>query len=236
MSPLLVTLPLVESAKPDILTQIYKLVQTCPELGFTYKESLTAHVRENTNRGTLWAAMRGSEVVGVATLGSRRLYPHLARHGEVVVKHEYRRQRIATALYTAQVVQVILEGRREVEDTIITSLSPWMHGPTDCGDGFLPSLKYTHYGTQPKRTTAFRDVALWGKATTELDSYLSRLPENLETLQVVRTEKVDATWEKNMKVYGRNAPELVGEFETLRERVLSIASLVECKKKKGLLK
>jgi hypothetical protein len=134
-------------------------------------------------------------------------------------------------------LQGIIEGRRQVEDTIIPSLSPWMRGPTDCeGVGFLPSLKYALHGVLPQRTGAFRDIELWGKMTTEIDIFLERIPKS--SYELPHTEKVDATFAKNIKTYRNNeANELANKLEEKREWLLSTFNIIEIssKQKGGLL-
>jgi len=215
------------------LEAIYSLLQKTTELGFLYKESIKAHIKENENRGTLWAAYIDGVLAGVATVGSRRIYPHLARHGEIAVVVKYRRQRIGTALYFIQVLQGILEGRRELEDTIIPQLSPWMCGGPTCSDGigFLPSLEYTHYGTLPKRTGGFKDIQLWGKHTTEVQIFEDRIPKDC-SFELDDTPKMRATYEKNMKNYEKREPRLVDEFSVLLQWVSDVATVNSKKEEK----
>src|SRR5205807_2760591 len=155
----------------DQLGDIYNLVQSTGELGFIYRTAIQDWVKQNHEVSTLWAAYRDGELVGVGTTGSHPRYPHLGKHGELTVPPHLRRQRIGTALYFAQILTTILKGRREIEDTIIPDLSPWMCGISHrCvdGPGFLPSLGYRHHGTLPARTGGFKDIMLWGGKTLEL--------------------------------------------------------------------
>ena len=216
-----IKLPLL-NWKGKELESIYHLFQATPELGFLYKTSIRDHIRENENRGTLWAAYLNKELVGVAAIGSRRLYPHLARHGEIGVIKEFRRRRVGTALYLAQILQMILEGRREAEDTIIPALSPWMAGPTGCSDGgigFLPSLNYIHYGTLPSRTSAFKDIQLWGKKTLEVHHILSRSPEGVR-VSLIDTQKTRDTFAKNLENYKKHNKPLHDAIIEQRQWVL----------------
>ena len=220
-----IDLPSLEITPSSKLEAIYKLVQSTPELGFAYKANLRDHIRENAERGTLWAAYEDSALAGVAMAGSRRLYTHLMRHGEISVLSEYRRRRIGTALYAAQVLQALLEGRREVEDTIIPSLSPWMAGPTDCGPGFLPALQYAHVGTLPARTGGFRDVALFVKSTIQVKDYLVRLPSDV-AIEVRDSEKVKNTFEKNVHTYSEHDPALAEKVRKLRTAIIPALDFV----------
>jgi len=209
----------------DQLTAIYNLIQATPELGFNYRTGIHDHVVANRTRGTIWAAYLNSELAGVAMVGSRRLYPHLLRHGEIAVKPEYRRQRVGTSLYYAQILQAYLEGRREVEDTIIASLSPWMRGPTDCGIGFLPSLGYTHYGTLPRRTSGFRDIELWGRDLTDINTllkYSSRVPSNL-VIELYDTPAMRDTFVKNTDNYAHHDVPARDYMDSIRGQILGEA-------------
>ena len=210
------------------LEDIYTVLQGAPELGFLYKASIRDHIRENESRGTLWAAYWDEQLVGVATIGSRRSYPHLTRHGEITVIPEYRRRRIGTALYFVQILQSLLEGRREVEDTIIPELSPWMSGPTECqeGIGFLPSLEYSLLGTLPRRTSGFKDIQLWGKCTYNLDRWLDRIPTNSD-FELLDTPKMRATFEKNLKNYENHDPDLVQTIQSCRDWIFETFQRVE---------
>lgn len=216
-----IRLPLLtwEGAK---LEEIYTMFQSSPELGFLFKAGLKDHIRENESRGTLWAAYRDEQLVGVATLGSRRAYAHLARHGEIHVPRQFRRQRIGTCLYFVQVLQALLEGRREMEDTIIPALSPWMSQE----EGFLSSLKYKLYGVLPARTGGFKDVMLWGKETIEVDDYSDRLPNDLRDLHFRDTPKMRETFEKNIANYSSHNPRLAEQITSLRQWVFD-AAIVE---------
>lgn len=219
-----IRLPRISWGKEKI-EEIYNLLQSTPELGFVRKDTIRDHIRQNEERGTIWAAYYKGQILGVANIGSRRAYSHLTRHGEIGVSPQYRRGRIGTCLYFVQILQSLLEGRRLVEDTIIPEYSPWMSGPTKCGEGlgFLPSLSYTHYGTLPQRTSGFKDVQLWGGETLKLrDYYLGQILEK-STYFLVDTPKTRATFEKNMNYYHTHEPELVPLFQEVRDWVFSFA-------------
>lgn len=200
------------------LEEIYTMFQASPELGFLYKASLKDHIRENDSRGTLWAAYRDRQLVGVATVGSRRAYSHLLRHGEIHVPKAFRRQRVGTSLYFVQLLQALLEGRRELEDTIIPALSPWM-------PEFLSALQYTLYGLLPQRTGGFKDIMLWGKKSFEVDGYLDRLPDDLNRIELYDTAKTRETFDKNLLNYLGHDPSLAERIKVLRLWVFEVASV-----------
>lgn len=183
-------------------------------LGRIFKDSVTNHIRENRERGTLWAAYKSEELQGVGIIGSRAAYSHLLRHGESIVPPEFRRSRIATSLYFAQVLQAVLEGRRLLEVTIVPSLSPWMKD-------FLDGLGYYIWGNYPQHSTGFRDQVIWGQQTLDaIDTFSERVPEDV-TIQLRDTPKTRSTFEKNMGLYERYRFGMAGMFQVLRERVLT---------------
>ncbi len=205
------------------IEEIYHLFQRTPELGFVRKESIRDHIRQNKERGTIWGAYsEGGQLLGIANIGGRHLYPHLFRHGEVGVIRPYRRRRIGTCLYFAQILQSLLEGRRLVEDTIIPDYSPWMVGPScnNAGMGFLPFLGYKHYGTLPQRTSAFRDVELWGGETLKLVRRYLECIDETSTFELIDTSKTRATFNKNLQFYRTHIPDKVHEFYKARAWVL----------------
>lgn len=211
-------------------------MQHAPELGFVFKAVIIDAIAQNSTRGTLWAVYLDEKPVGAAMIGSRRPYHHVYRTGDVTVVKEYRRKRLGTCLYTATAMQGILEGRREVEETVIASLSPWMvySGDSDTivgeqnydgqlssgevrGSGFLRSLNYKYYGTLPKRTSGFRDIQLWCHDPSEIDDYLSRLPEQEVVIELATNAEHDNdVFDKNIENYKQHEPELVSRFEILR--------------------
>ena len=204
------------------LEAIYRCIQhASAELGFIYQSSLADMVKENEFRGSLWAAYRAEELLGAAMVGSRVAYAHIWRHGDINVLSQFRRQRVGTSLYVAQICQAILEGRREVEDTIVPSLSPGMRGETECGMGFLLSFNYKLYGRLPERTRAFKDIELWGKSVCEFDDWLCRLPSEGTNINLVDTPKMRTAFEKNLHPYKTHRQELAHIIMGLRERVLN---------------
>lgn len=207
------------------LEPIYHSIQSAAELGFVFKASIKDLVRDNTFRGSLWGVYEDDILKGACLIGSRALYQHMARHGDINVFPEYRRHRLGTTLYTVQILQAILEGRRCVEDTIVPALSPWMAGPTECGGGFLNSLKYQFYGTLPERTRSFKDIQLWGKSTLALQDYLDRLPKTDIVFELRETPVVRETYMKNMAVYEQYMPGVAREMSALRDFVLSFAKV-----------
>lgn len=215
---LVIQVPL-SSWQSDALMEIYNFVQATPELGFIYRTALQDHVKGNEKlEPTMWAAYMNDELAGVATVGSHPRYPHTAKHGEITVRRDRRRMRIGTSLYFTQVLHAILKGRREIEDTIIPDLSPWMAGVGECGPGFLPVLGYTHYGTMPKRTSGFKDIMLWGTETLDaVDRYMDRLPDMLQRIELRETPKMRENFERNMHNYGQHVKGLIDRFEQQRE-------------------
>ena len=203
------------------LEEIYHSIQSAAELGFVYKATLSDLVKENDNRTGLWSAFDGPELLGSAICGSRAAAGHLWRHGDINVKPEHRRRRVGTAFYFAQIIQAILEGRRQLEDTIIPDMSPWMVRKSECGDGFLLVLGYKPSGLLKERTRGFKDVELWGMGTLDqIDLYVSRLPEGV-SIEVRDTPKVRSGYEKNMEAFRIHRPELAEQFDLARQEILS---------------
>lgn len=208
------------------LEKLYDTIQSFSDtLGFIFRASITDVVRTNLERGSLWAAYLvdpdGNETIaGFSQIGSRRDYIHLIRHGSIGVVPVYRRGRIASALYLAERLQAILEGRRSMEDTIIPQRSPWMAD-------FLPTLKYSLLGKLPKRTSGFMDVDLWEASTTPLDHHVSRVnegPYELSTLELAMGPTVDNTWVKNLKAYKLHDEALVSQILTARKYIDDLES------------
>lgn len=214
--------PLKGRTSTETVESIVKVMQSAPELGFVLRASVVSWMEENTRRGTLWYAEVDEQVVGVATIKTRRPYFHLYDTGDVTVLKPYRRQRIGTALYTATTFQGILEGRREVQETVIDSLSGFMVYPSCNGDGgvgFLNSLKYKHYGTLPKRTSGFRDIVLRCHATDEIDDYLTRLAPGT-TIELRETNDVRVNFARNMENYEQHDPALAQRIRDIRQKLL----------------
>ncbi len=228
---------------------ICDVMQHAPELGFVYKAVILDAIAQNDTRGTIWSVHDpdAGSVVGVAMIGSRRPYDHVYRTGDVTVIPSERRKRFGTCLYTATALQGILEGRREVEETVIASLSPWMvYGSREVdrnvgtqieivgetnydgmlnlgavdGAGFLRSLNYTHYGTLPKRTGGFRDIQLWCHSPFDIDDYLERLPEDDVVIELADTEHDWKVYERNVENYRKHDPQLAAKAEALKKWVL----------------
>lgn len=227
--------------------RICDIMQHAPELGFVYKAVVLDAIAGNDVRGTLWAVYDNDEPVGVAMIGSRRPYDHVYRTGDVTVVPERRRQRFGTCLYTATAMQGILEGRREVEETVIASLSPWMvyealerdrgtetrfgtDGPPNFdgqlrmgsvdGHGFLRSLNYKHYGTLPMRTGGFRDIQLWCHSPFDIDDYLERLPEDDVVIELADREHDWKVYDRNIENYKKHDMTLATRAERLKTWVL----------------
>lgn len=233
---------------PEVeLERICDIIQHAPELGFVFKAVVLDAISQNDVRGTLWAVYDNEEPVGVAMIGSRRPYDHVYRTGDVAVVPERRRQRFGTCLYTATAMQGILEGRREVEETVIASLSPWMvysakehdkNVATEIGidgmpnfdgllrmnavdgDGFLRSLGYTWYGTLPKRTGGFRDIQLWCHSPFDIDDYLERLPEDDVVIELADREHDWKVYDRNIENYKKHDMTLATRAERLKTWVL----------------
>jgi hypothetical protein len=243
-----VKLPQKGETSEDEIEAICDIMQKSPELGFVYKAVVLDAIVQNNVRGSLWAVYLDGVPVGAAMIGSRRPYDHVYRTGDVTVLTEYRRRRLGTCLYTATAMQGILEGRREVEETVIASLSPWMvyasrdqagyENPTIVGGkqenfdgqvsldkvngpGFLRSLGYTHYGTLPKRTGGFRDIQLWCHSPIEIDAYLSRLPDDEVVIELQDVNHDRTVFERNMKNYMQHDIELAAQFRTGKAWLLS---------------
>lgn len=230
---------------------ICDIMQKAPELGFVYRAVILEAIASNSVRGTIWAVYLDGTPVGTAMIGSRRPYDHVYRTGDVAVMPEHRRKRMGTCLYTATALQGILEGRREVEETVIASLSPWMvyssrevdHGVGTVievdgeqnfdgqlklgavdGGGFLRSLNYKHYGTLPKRTGGFRDIQLWCHSPFDIDDYLERLPDEEVVIELAETEHDQKVYERNIANYKQHDAELATKAEKLKEWVLDGAA------------
>jgi hypothetical protein len=246
-----VKLPQKGVTPDDEVEAICDIMQKSPELGFVYKAVVLDAIAQNNVRGSLWAVYLDGVPVGAAMIGSRRPYDHVYRTGDVTVLTEYRRRRLGTCLYTATAMQGILEGRREVEETVIASLSPWMvysenvgwqiydsvcgesngAGPANFdgqlktdkvdGPGFLRSLGYSHYGTLPKRTGGFRDIQLWCHSPIEIDNYLSRLPDDEIVIELQDVNHDRTVFERNMKNYMQHDIELAAQFRTGKSWLLS---------------
>ncbi len=202
-----VTVPYQKETPTEDIDALFDLIQAAPELGFVRRSLLEDYLKMNSNRPTLMMAKLDGVVAGGCVIASRRPYTHVMRTGEIAVPLEYRRKRVATALYYAECVVGLIEGRREVQEDVIVSLSPWMVRSSAEGEGFLLSLNYHHYGTFPQRTGAFRDIEYWCKSLVEYDDYECRVPPDTR-LFIPETEEMRGYFEKNMDNYQRNRPEL----------------------------
>lgn len=219
-----IKMPLPDWPHED-LEDICDLIQSgSRHLGFVFRDSLYNRIKLNKEGGTIWAAylQATGELVGAAASHPKRNYPaYIASHGIVMVPKESRRRRVGTSLYAAQVMQAMLDGRRDIEDQIVPHLSPYMGGPTDCGEGFLPSLNYKHVGTLPRRTSGFNDLQIWIKSISEFfEDYLPRLPKGVQ-FYLLDTAKNLENFNKNVYNYHLHDPLLAKTTWALRNYVLT---------------
>lgn len=169
----------------------------------------------NAEQGGCWLAELDGVPVGVGLCDSRRPYRHMLRHGLVGVLGEYRRRRIGTALYTAQIAQAVIEGRRLVEAAVLADNPHLPH--------LLPRLGYQEVGVLPDLTPAFRTVRLY--YTTPhliLPSLLApgMLPLNLR-LTLATGDATDRTYAANIRTYEQHNPLVAGLMAHARTLVLT---------------
>lgn len=207
---------------------------------FVMEAGIQNRIVENPERPGLWiaetsdfgpfdaypgkcACVKSSEdkamlIVGAGNIGSRHAYPHLIRHGEVAVSIPFRRQRIGTAIYLAELAQSILEGRREAEDTIVgTNVN--MHS-------FLPFHGYEVIGRLVGRTKGFQDIVLYSQSTlVAFDKLRHALEEKQNEWRIVLkiTEKVIRDRERNYEAYRQHGREslIVAMEEMIHKIVVS---------------
>ena len=214
-----ITVPIKGEVPEEEIDALFDLIQAAPELGFIRRSLLDDYLISNARRPVVFMAKLDGQIAGGSVIASRRPYWHLMRTGEVAVPPEYRRKRVATSLYYAMICVGLLEGRRETEETVIESMSPWMVRESCDGEGFLLSLNYHHYGTLIKRTGAFRDIELWCKPLNEYKDWEDRVPPDTR-IYLPETEEMRGHFDRNMKNYSGHDPELKKTIEGLRDALV----------------
>jgi hypothetical protein len=211
-----VTVPQKNETPTGDIDALFDLIQGASELGFIRRSLLEDYLKSNSTRPVLFLAKFDGVVAGGSVIASRRPYAHIMKTGEVAVPKEYRRKRIATTLYFAMACTGLIEGRREVQEDVIESLSPWMVRSTCEGEGFLLSLNYHHYGTLPKRTGAFRDIEYWCKPYIEFEDWEQRVPPD-SRVYLPEMDQARLYFEQNMLNYDRHDPDLRVTIEKYRD-------------------
>lgn len=219
---IVIKLPTLNTVPHEQVEQFYDLVQKhAAQLGFHHKSQLRDQLKANEKRSSVFWAFLDGELVGYTATGSRQYYAHLMRMGDVAVMDEHRRKRIGSALYAAVIATAILEGRRQLEDTIIYSLSPFM-----C-DGFLPSLGFEPSGVLQQRTSGFRDIHLMCRDVSLhwLKSVVARLADDT-TIELPEHESAKSSFITQMKAYEGHG-DLVSAFEKMRVYIHKTFKMVD---------
>jgi len=118
---------------------------------------------------------------------------------------EFRRKRIATALYSAIIFQQLLEGRRLWEDTIVGT-NPFQHN-------VLPTLGLELFGILKKKTASFLDIAIYGLNLK--DDTAEKLLERVGECEIILTDDYynRDIKKKNIDIYTKKNPSFIPILE-----------------------
>lgn len=184
--------------------------------GFAMLESIRQQVKPSGVSG--WIARQGVHSIGAFQIGGRP-QSHIIKLGSVAVLPEYRRQRISTTLYTACIMQGILEGRRLFEDTIVGD-SPVQHFA-------LPTMGMTKAGTLRHKTASAKDIVIYqyDLIDTDFDGILSRINPDAKIYLHNGPYQKDL-WEKNCDIMKKKIPNQIPRMEKFRDMVLNCSQVV----------
>jgi len=179
--------------------------------GLTHLDTVKGKIK--SSGVTMWNAFEGNKIVGSVMIAGRNQC-HYAKFGEVGVLPEYRRRRIATALYTAILCQGIMEGRRLWEDTIV--------GDNPFQFATLPTIGLEHWAILKMKTASFKDIHLFGYNLDfeKFKKTLDRVPEYIKI--IVKEDYYSADlWNKNQEIYLKKNEAFIKELAKCKEYMLS---------------
>lgn len=127
--------------------------------------------------------------------------------GEVAVYPEFRRKRVATALYAACIFQGIREGRRLWTDTIVGN-NPAQHF-------VLPTLGLERWGILKEKTASFLDIHIYGTNVTlkSTQGLLARIPQDASITTTTSYYTIDLVV-KNAEIWNKKRPTYNQEWES----------------------
>lgn len=187
--------------------------------GMTHLDTIKGKIRGSGV--TLWGAFEEGKIVGSVMIAGRNQC-HYAKFGEVGVLPEYRRKRIATALYSTILCQGVLEGRRLWEDTIV--------GDNPYQFAVLPTIGLEHWAVLKAKTASFKDIHLFGYnlSLEKLIKSLGRVPDDI--IMTIREDYyTHDLWSKNMEVYVKKNRDFVDVINSCREYLDSHKQIIIAK-------
>lgn len=178
--------------------------------GFTMTETLKQKIKQ---KNSMWVAYLDEEMVGVTMFGGRP-QSHLVKYGEIAVLPNYRRKRIATAMYFAMTCQGLIEGRRLFEDSIV--------GDNPTQFSVLPTLGLKLAGELEHRTASAKSICLfqfsmlWEGA---FERMYERVPEET-SIEIAGGYYAEELFEKNSIIYKRHSASYIPKAEEYRNAML----------------
>lgn len=181
--------------------------------GFTMLEQLRNSCKDKYKIGLFGAFLDDGTCVGGIQVAARPSSWQM-KWGQVGVLPEYRRQRISTALYAAVTMQAILEGRRLLEDSIVSN------NPVQFTA--LPTMGIKLVGTLRHRTTKGHGLALFDFTLLDrlaFPTMISRIPQALFQIRLQESFYTDEVFQKNLEVFRAAIPAYEAEAIKFKQLV-----------------